>query len=147
MKSFHNHIISLQGKGQQILHFNDWRRFYFGFDKLFNLMEKSGDYGFDGVAFHFFVERMILNFEQIDIIAVQWTFEMFQNVMIKRLFGFVNYEKENKGDNFEDAILLLLKIKNLDSFMKRYKFLYPEISFCLGFLEAEESAFGLFGLD
>ncbi len=66
--------------------------------------------------------------------------------MIKRLFGFVNDEKENKGDYFEDAVLLLLKIKNLDSFMKRHEFLYPEIGFGLGFLEAEESAFGLFGL-
>ncbi len=114
---------------------------------LLNLMKESGNYSLNDVAFHFFVERMIFNLEKIDIIAVEWAFEMFQNVMIQRLFGFVNDQKENKGDYFEDAVFLLLKIENFDSFMKRYKFLYPKISFGLGFFKAEEGALRLFGLE
>jgi hypothetical protein len=72
---------------------------------------------------------------------------MFQNVMIQRLFGFVNDQKENKSDYFEDAVFLLLKIENFDSFMKRYKLLYPKISFGLGFLKAEEGALRLFSFE
>ena len=42
---------------------------------------------------------------------------MFKDVMIERLFGFVNHQQENKDYDFEDTILLLFKIEDLDTFM------------------------------
>lgn len=72
---------------------------------------------------------------------------MFKDIMIERLFGFINDEQEKKYYDFEDTILLLFKIEDLYTFMQGYKFLNPYIGFGFGLLETEKRTTGLFGLD
>ena len=81
------------------------------------MIKECGNYGLDGVAFHFLIERVVFYVEQINIITVKWALEMFKDIMIERLFGFINDEQENKYYDFEDTILLLFKIEDLDTFM------------------------------
>lgn len=62
---------------------------------------------------------------------------MFLDIKIPLLFGFVDDEQKDEGQDLKKAIFLFLKVDDLHLFMQRYEFLYPKFCLGIGFLKTE----------
>lgn len=62
---------------------------------------------------------------------------MFLDIKVPLLFGFVDDEQKDEGQDLEQAIFLFLKVEDLHLFMQRYQFFYPKLRLGIGFLKTE----------